>query len=286
MSYSAPQFGQFRRIATSVQTPAGRANQVFPSSRRLPAIQAAGVAPRGARCITRPGHASEDPVIEIEQAGFSYDGRTVLHDVTLTVSPGSFHLLVGASGSGKSTLLRICCMDLIPTDGRIRFFGRPIRRNDRAAIADLRRAIGVLEQDAAFLDHLSVGENIALPLHVSGVGPELRSGDLQALLEWVDLDQRDDALPPALSAGERQRAALARAVILSPEVILCDEPTGSVDWDVALQLLELLLELNRMGKAVLVATHDPNLVRVLEGQVDLRVLHAHAGRIEAAEAYS
>jgi cell division transport system ATP-binding protein len=223
-------------------------------------------------------------VIEIEQAGFSYGGRSVLRDVTLTLSPGSFTVLLGASGAGKSTLVRLCCLDLVPSQGEIRFFGRPIRRNNRAAVADLRRAIGVLEQDAAFLEHLPISDNIALPLHVSGVGPELRAGDLQALLEWVDLDTRAEALPAELSAGERQRAALARAVILSPEVILCDEPTGSVDWDTALQLLELLLELNRMGKAVLVATHDPNLVRVLEGQVGLRVLHAHGGRIEPAEA--
>jgi cell division transport system ATP-binding protein len=223
-------------------------------------------------------------VIELEQAGFSYGAEPVLHDVNLVVEPGSFSVVIGASGAGKTTLIRLCCMDLIQTAGTIRFFGRPIRPNDRRAIADLRRAIGIVEQEARFLEHLPLGDNIALPLHVCGVGTELRAGDLQALLEWVDLDHRADALPPQLTGGERQRAALARAVILSPDVILCDEPTGSVDWDTAARLVELLIELNRMGKAVVVATHDPHLIRAVEARVPLTVLHLAGGRVEVAEA--
>ena len=176
-------------------------------------------------------------------------------------------------------------MDLIPTEGSVRFFGSHIRTNDRNSVADLRRTIGVLRKEAQFLDHLPVGDNIALPLHVCGVGTDLRAGDLRALLEWVDLDRRADVLPAELTTGERQRAALARAVILSPEVILCDEPTGSVDWDAALRLLELLVELNRMGKAVMIATHNPNLIRAVENQVAVRVLHLTGGRIEAAETH-
>lgn len=222
-------------------------------------------------------------MIEFEQAGFSYGRTAVLRDMTLTLEPGSFHFLIGPSGAGKTTLLRLCYMDLVPTAGAIRFFGRPIRRSNRDAIADLRRAVGVVHQDCQFLDHLPLVENIALPLRVSGIAVEERTDDLQALLEWVDLTDRVDALPAELSGGERQRAALARAVILSPEVILADEPTGNIDWEMAMRLIALLIELNRMGKAVVVATHDLNLIRATKARVAARVLRLADGRLEAAE---
>jgi cell division transport system ATP-binding protein len=202
-------------------------------------------------------------VIEFENAGFSYGSTAILRDMTLTLAPGSFHFLIGPSGAGKTTLLRLCYMDLVPTSGRMRFFGRPIAQRNRNAIADLRRAVGVVHQDCRFLDHLPLVENIALPLQVSGIDVRDRAEDLRALLEWVDLTERVDARPPELSGGERQRAALARAVILSPEVILADEPTGNVDWEMALRVLTLLVELNRMGKTVLIATHDLDLAEGL-----------------------
>ncbi len=222
-------------------------------------------------------------MIEFEEAGFSYGRTAVLRDMTLTLEPGSFHFLIGPSGSGKTTLLRLCYVDLVPTEGAIRFFGHPIARNNRDAIADLRRAIGVVHQDCQFLDHLSLGENIGLPLRVSGISEAERADDLQALLEWVDLTDRIGARPAELSGGERQRAALARAVVLSPDVILADEPTGNIDWDMALRLLALLIELNRMGKTVLIATHDLNLIRATKARVAARVLRLADGRVEAAE---
>jgi cell division transport system ATP-binding protein len=222
-------------------------------------------------------------VIEFEQAGFSYGRTAVLREMTLTLEPGSFHFLIGPSGAGKTTLLRLCYMDLVPTSGAIRFFGRSIRRSNRDAIADLRRAVGVVHQDCQFLDHLPLVENIALPLRVSGFAVDERMEDLQALLEWVDLTDRVDALPAELSGGERQRAALARAVILSPEVILADEPTGNIDWEMAMRLIALLIELNRMGKTVVIATHDLNLIRATKARVAARVLRLAVGRLEAAE---
>jgi cell division transport system ATP-binding protein len=175
-------------------------------------------------------------LIEFQNAGFRYDRTEVLQDITMTLAPGSFQFLVGPSGAGKTTFLRLCYMDLAPTSGSVRYFGRSIPARDRDAIADLRRKVGVVHQDCRFLDHLPLIENIALPLLVSGLSPSARAEDLQALLEWVDLTDRTEALPPELSGGERQRAALARAVILSPEVILADEPTGNVDRDMALRL--------------------------------------------------
>lgn len=223
-------------------------------------------------------------MIEFDEAGFSYGGTTVLRNLSLTLAPGSFHFLIGPSGAGKTTLLRLCYLDLVPTEGEIRFFGDAILPSDRNGVAALRRAVGVVHQDCKFLDHMSVLENIALPLRISGIPAAERAGDLEALLEWVDLGSRIDAHPPELSGGERQRAALARAVILSPEVIVADEPTGNVDWDMAQRLLALLVELNRMGKTVVIATHDLNLIRAAKGRVAARVLRLSGGSLQPAGA--
>jgi cell division transport system ATP-binding protein len=222
-------------------------------------------------------------VIEFENAGFSYGATPILHDVTLTLAPGSFQFIVGPSGAGKTTLLRLAYMDLVPTNGSVRFFGRTIARNDRNAIADLRRAVGVVPEDCRFLDHLPLLDNIALPLQVSGIEASARADDLRALLEWVDLTHRVSALPRELSGGERRRAALARAVILSPEVILADEPTGNVEWEMAVRLMTLLVELNRMGKTVVIATHDMNLIGIARARVPARILQIAGGRVQLAE---
>lgn len=222
-------------------------------------------------------------MIEFESAGFGNGRDAILTPTTLAIAPGSFNVLVGPSGSGKTTFLRLCHMDLVPTTGRLRLFGRAIRPRDRNAIADLRRSVGMLSQESRFLDHLSVIENIALPLQVAGIDLVERAGDLQALLEWVDLVDQVSVYPPALSASERQRAALARAVILSPDLILADEPAGNLDRDMGLRLLTLLVELNRMGKTVVIATHDPDLPRAVAPMLAPRVLHIADGRIGPPE---
>jgi cell division transport system ATP-binding protein len=222
-------------------------------------------------------------VIEFEEAGYNYGANAVLRELTLSLTPGAFHLLLGASGSGKTTLVRLCYLDLAPSTGRVLWTGHAIRPNDRKTIAALRRRIGVVPREPGLLDHLTVLQNVALPLVVSGIRPEARAGDLQALLEWVDLGGRGERMPPELTAGERQRAALARAVILSPEVILADEPAAAGDWQAGERILELLVELNRMGKTVLVAASDPQILDLLEGEVAARVLHLADGRVQAVE---
>ncbi len=223
-------------------------------------------------------------MIEFEQAGFSYGDHVILRDMSLTLAPGSFQFLVGPSGAGKTTFLRLCYLDLAATEGTIRHFGRAIAPEERDAIADLRRRVGVVHQDCQFLDHLPMSENIALPLVVNGINPRERAEDIRALLQWVDLNRRVDAAPPLLSGGERQRAAVARAVILSPEVILADEPTGNLDWEMAQRVLTLLIELNRMGKTVLIATHDLNLIRAAKTRVQARVLRIQNGQVQFAGA--
>nr|WP_269144952.1 ATP-binding cassette domain-containing protein [Pseudosulfitobacter pseudonitzschiae] len=208
----------------------------------------------------------------------------MLSDISVKLAPGSFHFLTGPSGAGKTTLLKLCYGALLPTAGTVRLLGADVRTLQRDDIAMLRRRIGVVHQDVQFLDHLPVAENIALPLTVSGRGGAAQGGDLEELMAWVGLTERSQGLPPELSGGERQRAALARAVIMSPDVVLADEPTGNVDWEMSQRLLHLLIELNRMGKTVLIATHDLSLIRAAKAQVQARVLRIANRRIQLAGA--
>ncbi|MDP5217456.1 ATP-binding cassette domain-containing protein [Ruegeria sp. 2205SS24-7] len=211
-------------------------------------------------------------MIELENVGYSYGGGELLSNVSVSLAPGSFHFLTGPSGAGKTTLLKLCYGALLPTAGRVQVFDRDMGALDRDDLALLRRRVGVVHQDCRFLDHLPLSENIALPLVVSGRSQGGEQDNLKELMNWVGLSARADALPPELSGGERQRAALARAVIMSPDVVLADEPTGNVDWDMSQRLLHLLVELNRMGKTVLIATHDLSLIRAAKSQVQARVL--------------
>lgn len=211
-------------------------------------------------------------MIELVKAGYSYSDAPILRDIDLDLRPGSFHFLTGPSGSGKTTLIKLCYQALRPTTGTVKIFGQDVRAMGRDDVALIRRRIGVVHQDCQFLDHLSVAENILLPSQVSGRDIRTDYGNLQQIINWVSLGHRMDAKPPELSGGERQRAALARAVILSPDVVLADEPTGNVDWDMATRLLHLLVELNKMGKTILIATHDMNLIRAAKSLVSARVL--------------
>jgi len=223
-------------------------------------------------------------VIELNEVSYSYGGDALLSDISLRLAPGSFHFLTGPSGAGKSTLLKLCYMELQATKGTVTIFGRPAQEIGRNGVAAVRRRIGIVHQDCQFLDHLPLLENIALPLTVSGQSTEAHMAEMQELLGWVGLASKLRALPPELSGGERQRAALARAVVMSPDVILADEPTGNLDWEMSLRLLTLLVELNRMGKAILVATHDLNLIRQAKAQVAARVLRIKDRRLQLAGA--
>ncbi len=223
-------------------------------------------------------------VIELENVSYTYGDGELLSDVSLQLQPGSFHFLTGPSGAGKTTLLKLCYGALLATSGRMTAFEQDIAHLDRDQMALLRRRIGVVHQDCRFLDHMTLAENVALPLMVSGKGENAQKEDLLELLNWVGLGTRLDALPPELSGGERQRAALARAVILSPDVVLADEPTGNVDWEMSQRLLRLLVELNKMGKTVLIATHDLSLIRAAKSQVQARVLRISQRQIQLAGA--
>ncbi|MCU9848271.1 ATP-binding cassette domain-containing protein [Defluviimonas sp. WL0024] len=221
-------------------------------------------------------------MIEFENVAHGYGGGPLLSEVTLSLAPGSFHFLTGPSGAGKSTFLKLCYGELAPVAGRIALFGQELDAMSRDDIARLRQRVGVVHQDCQFLDHLPIADNVALPLTVSGRDAD--PTELRELIAWVGLTGRLKSLPPALSGGERQRAALARAVIMSPDVLLADEPTGNLDWEMSLRLLALLVELNRMGKTIVVATHDLNLIRAAKAQVSARVLRIKDRRLLLAGA--
>lgn len=223
-------------------------------------------------------------MIELINVAVSYSGRSLFRDVSLELPQGSFHFLTGPSGAGKTSLIRLCSLERVPSEGRLRLLGQEAGQLDRNSVASMRRRIGVVHQDSQFIDHLTVAENVLLPLNVSSQKMVEAEEHLDQLLSWVGLEAQAQNLPPELSGGERQRAALARAVITSPEIILADEPTGNVDWDMSLRLLDLLVELNRLGKTVLCATHDMNLIRQAKTKAQTRVLRIRDGEVALAGA--
>ena len=221
-------------------------------------------------------------MIEFNNVSHGYGGRRILEHLSLAIQPGSFHFLTGPSGAGKSTFLKLCYGDLVPDYGRINRFGQSHDVMSRDDIAHMRGRIGVVHQDCRFVDHLSLAENVALPLTVTG-----RTADpveMSELLAWVGLIEQQNNLPLSLSGGERQRAALARAVIMSPDILLADEPTGNLDWEMSLRLLTLFAEMNRMGKTIVIATHDLNLIRAAKSQVAARILRLKGGQLTLAGA--
>ena len=204
-------------------------------------------------------------MIRFDNVGLRYgSGPEILRDVTFHVHPGSFHFLTGPSGAGKTSLLRLLFMSLRPSRGLIFVFGENLADLAPAGRAALRRRIGIVFQDFRLLDHLTTWENVALPLRVMGRNESDYADDVTDLLHWVGLGNRIDAYPETLSGGEKQRAAIARAVIGRPELLLADEPTGNVDPAIGNRLLRLFVELNRLGTSVIIATHDYGLMEQLE----------------------
>jgi cell division transport system ATP-binding protein len=193
-------------------------------------------------------------------------GPEILRDLTFDIPKHSFQFLTGPSGAGKTTLMRLLFMSLRPTRGNISMFGRDVVDIPRDELPLLRRRIGIVFQDFRLLNHLTTYENVALPLRVRGKEESTYRADVVELLEWVGLGERIHVRPQVLSGGEKQRIAIARALIDRPEILLADEPTGNVDPPMALRLLSLFKELNRLGTAVLIATHDLNLMEQVEAR--------------------
>ncbi len=205
-------------------------------------------------------------LVRFNNVGLRYGmGSEVLRDLTFTIEPQSFQFLTGPSGAGKTTLLRLILLSLQPTRGFISLFGQDAAALDQDQITALRRRIGVVFQDFRLLDHLTTYENVALPLRVQGRDESSYRAEVVELLGWVGLGDRMHVLPAVLSGGEKQRAAIARALIVRPELLLADEPTGNVDPSLARRLLRLFLELHRSGTSVVIATHDLGLMDQFDG---------------------
>jgi len=216
-------------------------------------------------------------LIRFENVGLRYGmGPEILRDISFHIPPKSFQFLSGPSGAGKTTLLRLLFMSLKPTRGLITVFGKDRARIMQRELPALRRRIGVVFQDFRLLDHMTTYDNVALPLRVRGREESSYRSDVTELLRWVGLGERMHVLPPVLSGGEKQRAAIARALIEQPEILLADEPTGNVDPPLARRLLRLFIELNRSGTAVVIATHDLALME----QVDARRMILANGRLD------
>ena len=220
------------------------------------------------------------PVVHLENVGVRYGmGPEVLRDLTLSIGPHSFQFLTGPSGAGKTTLLRLILLSVKPTRGLVSLFGEDVSRISKDSLTLLRRRMGVVFQDFRLLDHLTTYENVALPLRVQGKDEASYRAEVVELLRWVGLGDRMHVLPPVLSGGEKQRAAIARALIVRPELLLADEPTGNVDPSLGRRLLRLFIELNRLGTSVVIATHDFSLM----DQLDARRLVLGEGHLHIDE---
>jgi len=233
-------------------------------------------------CIARlrRSRSAELVLIKFENVGLRYGLETeVLSDLTFQIAPKSFQFLTGPSGAGKTSLLRLMLLSLKPTRGLVSLFGKEATRITAAEMPSIRRRIGVVFQDFRLLEHLTTYENVALPLLVRGKEETDYRSDVTELLKWVGLGDRMHVLPPVLSGGEKQRAAIARALIDQPAILLADEPTGNVDPPLARRLLRLFVELHRSGTSVVIATHDLGLM----DQFNARRMVLNEGRLQIYE---
>jgi len=215
-------------------------------------------------------------MIKLQNVYLSYDNEhMVLKGADMELKKGSFHFLGGPSGAGKSSLMTLIALMRRPNEGSIRMFDTETTTLPREALPPLRHRIGVVYQDFRLLEHLTVEENIGLPLKVNGESRMHIAGKVREMIEWVGLKDSPKAYPPTLSGGQKQRVAIARAVINNPDIILADEPSGNLDGTLSRRFMHLFSELHKQGTTVLYATHDEELIR----EYDYPVLRLEKGVI-------
>jgi cell division transport system ATP-binding protein len=202
-------------------------------------------------------------------------GVYALRDLTLKIDKGEFLFLTGPSGAGKSTLLRLLLREDLPTEGSLKVAGQSLPELTGSQVQAYRRSVGFVFQDFRLIPRFSVFENVAFVMRVLGVGLAQRQRKTFQVLKWVGLQHRMNALPDELSGGEQQRVAIARALVNDPQIVLADEPTGNLDPDLSLEVMNLFREINARGTTVLVATHDRELIR----QVARRAIMLDHGRV-------
>jgi len=214
--------------------------------------------------------------IHMQQLMLRYPtGKTALSGVTLDISQGQFVYLIGESGAGKSSLMRMFYGGIRPSSGTLIVQGTNVRTAGESKVRELRRRTGIIFQDHRLLFSRTVFENVALPLRVQGWKTERLIPRVRKVLSYVGLADRLWSYPEALSGGEQQRVAIARAMTANPAIILADEPTGNLDSETARRVLDYLMELNRQGTTVIMATHDLHLLESHPG----RVVQLHAGSL-------
>lgn len=207
-------------------------------------------------------------ILQLERVSLRYGRNTeIFTDLNWQVPTGRLCFLTGPSGIGKTSLLRMISLDVMPSRGHIYLFGQDVTQASNIQTHNLQKQISLVTQDFNLIDDLNVFENIALPLRVTGARRDSYAGDVADLMNWVGLGPRMGAYPATLSAGEKQRTAIARAIITRPKLLLADEPTGNVDPDMAERLLRLLVEMNRLGTSVIIATHNQSLLKQYDADV-------------------
>ena len=206
----------------------------------------------------------------------SFDRQPAIKDVSFRINKGEFVYLTGPSGAGKSTLLRLILCSEEPDDGQILIAGRNVARLSQGDIPQLRRTMGIVFQDFKLIERRTIFENVALSLRVLGASEELINKKTNAILKSVGIYQKKDKYPLQLSGGEQQRAAIARALVKGPTILLADEPTGNLDWDVTMGIMDLIKDIHSQGTTVIVATHNIELIK----KMPKRVMQIEAGRVK------
>ena len=202
-------------------------------------------------------------------------GVYALRDLSLTIDKGEFIFLTGPSGAGKSTFLRLLLREELPSEGDLKVLGRDLRALRPAQVQAFRRSVGFVFQDFRLIPRLSVFQNVAFVMRVLGLPLATQQRKTFQVLKWVGLQHRMNSFPEELSGGEQQRVAIARALVNDPQLVLADEPTGNLDPDLSLEIMNLFREVNARGTTVVVATHDRELIR----RVGRRSITLEAGRV-------
>ena len=214
-------------------------------------------------------------MVEFKNISFSYSKDSGVYDIDLKVDDSEFCFLVGPTGSGKSSLLKMIYFDILPSEGEIDVLGYNSKKTRKNNIHKLRKKIGVIFQDYKLLKQRTVYENIALPLHINGVGRKKIKDNVEEALELTDLIDYQNKYPDQLSGGEQQRVCIARAIVKNPELILADEPTGNLDPAAAHKILKILEQINKEGTTIIMATHNYKLI----SDRDYRIIELKAGNL-------
>lgn len=219
----------------------------------------------------------EISMVNFEHVSMEYKkgGRLALEDINFQAKPGEFVFLLGHSGAGKSTLLKLILREILPTEGKVFVNGNDIAALKKRKIPYIRRQMGIIFQDFRLIPSMTVYENVAFAMHVTNIAKKEIDERVPYMLELVHLEDKANSYPDYLSGGEQQRVAVARALVHAPKLVIADEPTGNIDPELSLEMMELLEEVSKTGITVLVVTHEHELVH----RFHQRVVTLNHGRI-------